>query len=201
MLHGLGPKSVISILEKVAFYLKKLRWIASLPPQETTSSLPQDYLKITSRLPQDYLKTTSRLPQVYLKTTSRLPQDYLKSTSSLPQVYLKTTSSLPPQDYFPKTTSSLPQVYLKTTSSLPQVYLKTTSSLPQEHKHLPCLGSSQSAQPTTLWTKPHLPKTPPGAAVHKSLAEFMAQSQAFLKGNCPEAFSLNHFLDKVFGGP
>ena len=154
MLHGLGPKSVISILEKVAFYLKKLRWIASLPPQETTSSLPQVYFP--KRLPQDYLKTTSRLPQVYLKTTSRLPQDYLKSTSSLPQVYLKTTSSLPPQDYFPKTTSSLPQVYLK-----------TTSSLPQEHKHLPCLGSSQSVQPTTLWAKPQMdlfPKTPPLAS-------------------------------------
>ena len=72
MLYGLGPKSVISILEKVVFYLKKLRWIASLPPQETTSSLPQVYFP--KRLPQDYLKTTSRLPQVYLKTTSRLPQ-------------------------------------------------------------------------------------------------------------------------------
>ena len=74
-----------------------LKSTSSLLPQETTSRLPQDYLKTTSSLPQDYLKTTSRLPQVYLKSTSSLPQDYLKSTSPrlLPQDYLKSTSSLP----------------------------------------------------------------------------------------------------------
>ena len=48
MLHGLGPKSVISILEKVTFYLKKLRWIAGLPPQKKgrlRESIKKDYLK------------------------------------------------------------------------------------------------------------------------------------------------------------
>ena len=48
MLYGFGPKSVISILEKVVFYLKKLRWIASLPPQEKgklRESTKKEYLK------------------------------------------------------------------------------------------------------------------------------------------------------------
>ena len=48
MLYGLGPKSVISILEKVVFYLKKLRWVASLPPQEKgklRENIKKDYFK------------------------------------------------------------------------------------------------------------------------------------------------------------
>ena len=48
MLYGLGPKSIISILEKVNFYLKKLQFLVSLPPQDRNKlreNIKKDYLK------------------------------------------------------------------------------------------------------------------------------------------------------------
>ena len=53
MLYGLGPKSIISILEKVTFYLKKLRFLASLPSQDRS--------QVRERIKRDYLKNISNV--------------------------------------------------------------------------------------------------------------------------------------------
>ena len=53
MMYGLGPKSAVSILEKVLWYLKKLRFLASLPSQDRS--------QVKERIKRDYLKNISNV--------------------------------------------------------------------------------------------------------------------------------------------